>query len=201
LIHYCNSVAKQLPIDDQITSAAKLAVRARVHCGLWWTTASAEGRVLFHEALDEHWGAWRFVEHAQLVAFMVTIHNLYDDRSGTIRFKELSRQLGGVATDLIAEAQPLADKVRHFRNELFAHRTDKLSYAEVFKRGNISGNDMIRLAEMGVAIAATMLEARGLPAQPADDLSIAEMARILATLQRHYEVDTPARQDSLDQPV
>ena len=119
---------------------------------------------------------------------MVTIHNLFGDRRGTIRFKDLSRELGGVAANQITEAKPFADKVRPFRDELFAHRSDKLSYAEVFKRGNISGNDMIRLADMAVAIAATMLEARGLPSQPVDDLSIAEMARILTALQHHYEV-------------
>ncbi len=193
-------MAKPLPLDEQIKSAAMLAVRARVHCGLWWTTASAAGRALFHDALDEHWGAWRFVEHAQFLAFMVTTHNLYGDRRGTIRFKELSRQLGGVAADLVAEAQPLADKVRHFRDELFAHRTDKLSYGEVFKRGSISGNEMIRLADLSVTIAAAMLEARGLPAQPADDLSVGEMARILAALQRQYEGDEQARRESPDQP-
>lgn len=193
-------MAKPLPLDEQIESAAMLAVRARVHCGLWWTTASAAGRALFHEALDEHWEAWRFVEHAQFIAFMVTIHNLFGDRRGTIRFKELSRQLGGVAVDLIADAQPLADKVRHFRDELFAHRTDKLSYRDVFKRGSISGNDMIHLADAGVTIAATMLEARGLAAQPADDLSVSEMARILAALQRHYEGDMQARREGPDQP-
>lgn len=82
---------------------------------------------------------------------MVTSHNLFGDRKGTIRFKELSRELGGIAANQIAEAQPLADQVRHFRDELFAHRTDKLSYAEVFKRSDISGNDMIRLADAAVA--------------------------------------------------
>lgn len=186
-------MAKPLPLDEQIKSAAMLAVRARVHCGLWWTTASAAGRMRFHEALDEHWEAWRFVEHAQFIAFMVTTHNLFGDRKGTIRFKELSRQLDGVAANLIADAQPLADKVRHFRDELFAHRTDKLSYREVFARGSISGNDMICLADMGVAIGAIMLKARGLPSEPADQHSVREMARILTLLQRHYDVSAQER--------
>jgi len=89
--------------------------------------------------------------------------------------------------------------VRHFRDGLFAHRTDKLSYGEVFKRGSISGNEMIRLADLSITIAAAMLEARGLPAQPADDLSVGEMARILAALQRQYEGDEQARRESPDQ--
>lgn len=108
--------------------------------------------------------------------------------------------MGGVAVDLIADAQPLAGKVRHFRDELFARRTDKLSYGEVSKCGSISGNDMLHLADAGVTIAAAMLEARGLPAQPVDDLSVGEMARILAALQRHYGGDEQARRESPDQP-
>ncbi len=180
-------MAKPLPLDDQIVRAAKLAVRARVHCGLWWTTASAAGRSLFHEALDEHWGAWRFVEHAQFIAFMVTTHSLFGDRHGTIRFKRLSKQLDGIASGLIAEAEPITLKVRQFRDQLFAHRSDKLSYSEVFDRAAITGNEMIRLADLSVQIASQMLEARQLPEQPADDISVEEFGRILAVLQRHYE--------------
>ncbi|HWK36636.1 hypothetical protein [Sphingomonas sp.] len=185
-------MAKPLDLDEQITSAAKLAVRARVHCGLWWSTASAAGRALFHEALDEHWNAWRFIEHAQFVAFMVTIHNLFGDRHGTIRFKKLSAELGDVAADQIAEAEPMASKVRQFRDQLFAHRSNKLTYAQVFERADITGNEMIQLADAAVKIATAMLDARGLPKQPADDSPIEDFAEVLATLQRHYEA-TEAR--------
>lgn len=182
-------MTKALPLDDRINSAAMLAGRARVHCGLWWTTASAAGRAHFHEALEEHWEAWRFVEHAQFLAFMVTIHNLFGDRNGTIRFKQLSKELGGIAADQIAEAELLAAKVRHFRDQLFAHRSDKLTYAEVFKRADITGNDMMRLADLAIAISATMLQARGLPEQIASDLPASEMSRIFAILQRYHEAE------------
>ena len=182
-------MAKQLSLDEQIISAAKLAVRARVHCGLWWTTASAAGRSLFHDALDEDWAAWRFVEHAQFVAFMVTTHNLYGDRRGTIRFKILSAKLDRVASDLISEATPIAAKVRQFRDQLFAHRSDKLPYDEIFRRAEITANQMTHLAELSVEIAANMLEARGLPEHPADDVSIEALGRILAKLQRQYDAE------------
>ena len=180
-------MAKTLPLDDQLTGAAKLAVRARVHCGLWWATASAAGRSLFHEALDEHWGAWRFVEHANFIAFVVTTHNLFGDRHGTIRFKHLSKQMGGVASEFLSEAKPIAIKVGQFRDQLFAHRSDKLTYSEVFKRAEMTGNDMIRIADLSVQIAAKMLHERGLPDLPTDEHSVEEFGRILATLQRHYD--------------
>lgn len=183
-------MAKPLPLDERIMSAAKLAVRARIHCDLWWSTASADNRVRFHDALDEHWEAWRFIEHAQFIAFMVTIYNLFGDRHGTIRFKKLSEELGGIAAEQIKEAESLAEKVRCFRDQLFAHRSDKLGYAQVFERAAITRDEMIRLAEAAVRISAAMLEARSLPEQPANDLPIKAIARILDTLQRDYEATT-----------
>jgi hypothetical protein len=63
---------------------------------------------------------------------------------------------------LLSQAKPFAFKTAILRNNLFAHRSANLSYADAFKKAAVTPKQLDNLTELALKIANHFLIARGL---------------------------------------
>ena len=135
---------RPLAQEGQLLVAANAATRARTYLDLWGVTARRESRDKLLKPIHEYWEPLRFVEHAQLVAYCITICTIYDKSRGTLRLTEICRDLG--RADLLEPLLPKLEKVKHLRDNIFAHRNVATSWEEAFERAKITADDMEALA-------------------------------------------------------
>ncbi len=190
-----------LAIEQQIDTASRMALRAHVHFDLWWLTASQEGRSR-HPAIGEHWEHLRFLQHGQLAGVVGEIHALLDDDKRTICLpailRELERQrhiqLPEVARNLKA-ARPAFRKLQLLRNNVFAHRTAKKTYEDMFKDANIRIDQLKALIALCIGLTNELLGAIGEPFRDPSPLPGEHYAKMLDQLKVPRGAFTP---DELD---
>jgi hypothetical protein len=103
-----------------------------------------------------------------------------ETRSDTVNLRALlqeAKDSGVVAPDEIAKAEAalswacgLVPKVAILRNNLFSHRSAKLSYKEVFEKASITPNQLRDLTDAGLRVTNILLTARGLQERSFHDL-------------------------------
>jgi len=165
-----------------------MALRCYVHLGLWRLTAGVEGRKQHNEVLNDHWEHLRFLEHGQLFTAVVELHSLLDADSATINLPHLVEALEGQtgAQPLLREAligaQPAFRGLRILRNAVYAHRTKKKSYVDVFKAAQITPDQLQELVLTCVKIGNELREKVGLEAQAPTSLPVDAYHRMLEQL-------------------
>src|SRR5687768_4197608 len=121
----------------------QLVMRARSHYDIWWAYQGPEHNSAWVAALRELPDFFRFDEHAQFVTLVMYLGQLFESRPGTInlplaaahaRLAEFPESVVANADSALAKAQPLWKKVVVLRSNLFAHRSEKLSYEAAFKK-------------------------------------------------------------------
>jgi hypothetical protein len=115
---------------------------------------------------------FRFDPHAHLVAFIVHMAALFEKRRDTINLPTLAREMkeanlisardAAQVDALLTEATQVAPKVAILRNNLFAHRSASMSYADAFERAHVTANQLRDLTEIALKIANRLVLARGL---------------------------------------
>jgi len=63
---------------------------------------------------------------------------------------------------ILAQAQAISTKVAILRNNLFAHRSASLSYADAFKKAGVTPDNLEELTGLSLRIANRLLSACGL---------------------------------------
>ena len=181
-------MAATLPLKEQIEAASRMALRCHTHLALWRLTAGAEGRQRHREVLDEHWEHLRFLEHGQLVTAVLELHSLLDADNSTINLpnlvSEVKKQSGAkpALQDALLSTVATFSKVRILRNAVYAHRTKKKSYADMFKQAAITPDDLQQLVVTCIKIANELREQVGLEAEAPTSLPVEWFERMLLRL-------------------
>lgn len=137
---------------------------------------------------------FRFDSHAHFVALIVHIAALFEHRSDTVNLPALIREVEAVASKveatteakhLMAQARVLTPKVAILRSNLFAHRSDSLSYAEAFTKAALTPNDLRSLTDTALRVVNCLRVARRREEQGFDDLSRRRLAAMLQVLSDH----------------
>jgi AbiU2 len=166
----------QLGLGQQLERAAQLVIRSRKFLDVWSCLEDAREDPETHEVMDAHFSEFFiFTLHAHFVAFVVHIAALFEKRQDTINLRRLINEMKATATlsskvaaeidALLGEAELLATKVTTLRNNLFAHRSAFLSYAEIFEMADVAEDELRTITEIGLKIANQLLEPKGLPDQ------------------------------------
>ena len=142
----------KLDVADRVKIAADLSYRAQVFHATWFGIASRDGRAKYAHALDEHAEVLIMAQAAHMVALVCALHSLFERSVKTVNLPAIDAELGGIAGDLIEEAQVTAAKVAKLRHNLFAHRSGRLTQAEIYRLAAITPDDLRWLAIKSSAI-------------------------------------------------
>ena len=170
-MRYSLQMPKTLSIDERIERAAQVVLRARCFYDIWIYYEGEQTRSTIIDTMQRFSEFFRFDTHANFVAFIVHMYALFEKRKDTINLPRLVKEMtdnklleAKDAEELgsfITGAANLTSKVAILRNNLFGHRTAKLSYAEVFKSAKVTANQLRELTDVALTIANRMLQARG----------------------------------------
>jgi hypothetical protein len=179
---------KPLPLETRLDRVAQHVIRARLFFDLWSYFESAESRPGIIETMQDYNEFFRFTPHAYLVAYVIYIAGVFDDRRDTISLMylpgetETAGHLKGedaIEVDaLLATAKPIVSKVKILRHKAFAHRDAHISYNQVFQLASVKPDQLRELTEVALKIANRLLVAHGLseqfftelPRQAAEDI-------------------------------
>ncbi len=181
-------MAAALPLREQITSAGRMALRCHAHLSLWRITAGAEGRERHREVLEDHWEHIRFLEHGQLFTAVIELHSLLDANPATINLPHLTKALEAeqgpqpLIRQALAEIEPTFAKLRLLRNGVYAHRTKRKAYTDMFRQAAITPGQLQEAVEMAIKISNELREAIGLDAEAPTTLPAEFYERMLEQL-------------------
>lgn len=188
------SVAKPLPLNERLDTAAQLVKRARIFYDIWWFYEGADTRPKIIDTLRLYSEFFRFDSHAHFVAMVLHLAGLFEPRNGTINFAALIREAkaDGVAKEAIDSAEAalqsvkeLPPKVAILRSNLFAHRSASLSYDEAFRKADMKPDQLRDLTIEGLRIANILLLARGCSEQYFHDLGRRDVEQLINDLANH----------------
>ena len=169
---------------------------------MWSSLEDAKGCTATHEVMDAHFSEFfLFTIHAHFVAFVVHMAALFEKRQDTINLRRLINEMKATAMlpskaaaeidALLGEAEPLASKVTNLRNELFAHRSAFLNYAEIFEIADVTKDELRSVTDIALKIANQLLEAKGLPDQSFNPAPHEHAEALLRALLREHALTNP----------
>jgi hypothetical protein len=187
----------QLALDQRLERAAQLVILSRKFFDVWSCLEHAREQPATHEVMDAHFSEFFvFTLHAHFVAFVVHMAALFEKRQDTINLRRLINEMKTTAMlpskaaaeidALLAEAEPLATKVSTLRNNLFAHRSAFLSYAEIFEMADVTEDELRGVTEIALKIANQLLEAKGHPDQSFNPAPLEQAEALLRALLREH---------------
>lgn len=185
---HSDGMAAALPLKEQIEAASRMALRCHTHLALWRVTAMAQGRERHRVVLDDHWEHLRFLQHGQLVTALLELHSLLDAHESTINLPHLvaalEEQKGSLPLlrDALASTRNQFAKVRLLRNSVFAHRTRKKSYNDVFTSAAITPDRLQELVVTCIKIANELRVEIGLVDEAPSPLPVEYYERMLRQL-------------------
>ncbi|QIG49213.1 hypothetical protein G5V57_16705 [Nordella sp. HKS 07] len=146
---------RHLPLDDRIRTASELLKRARIFFDVWWLYEGQATRSGILDAMNEYPDYFTFDSHAHFVAHIVHMAMLYEGGGDTTNLRALRKELGArldakaVASldQLFAKAHQTEKKVRILRNNVFAHRSARITYDDVFKMAKLTPGQLRELTE------------------------------------------------------
>lgn len=156
-------MADKLDITEQVRIAGELAYRVQVFYEAWFAIASRDGRAEFRQAFDYHAEILVMTQAAHMSALVVTLHSLFERSPRTVNLPNISKQLGGVAGEMLEKSEEIAKKVAKLRHNIFAHRSGKLTREDVFALAKITPNEMRLLATRAMSISGMFHAELGLP--------------------------------------
>lgn len=161
----------ELPVEQQLETAAQLAIRARIFFDIWWTYENSDTRPIIIETLNDYSEFFRFDSHANFISMIVHITNLFDiKRTDIISLKQLIEKFAQQGLDinirlgidqLFDQAKSAAQSAKILRDNLFAHRNAVDDYAAVFKRAAIKSDSLRELTDIALKIINRLLVAGG----------------------------------------
>ncbi|MHB8697735.1 MAG: AbiU2 domain-containing protein [Sulfuricaulis sp.] len=168
-------MATPSPINERLETAGDLVVRARIFYDIWWLYEGADTRPQIIDAMNHYPDFFRFDSHAHFVAFVVHLAGLFETRKDTINLPGLVSELAESkllepstvveAESILSEAMTLIPKVIILRSNLFAHRSGSVSYAEAFRKADVTANQLGDLSSLSLRLVNLLLLARGLEDQ------------------------------------
>ena len=188
-------MANPLPIDERLETGAQLVLRARIFYDIWRFFEGDETRPAIIDTMRRYSEFFRYDPHAHFFSFIVHMAALLEARQDTINLPNLAKEFqdsglieAAVATEvdaLLEQAVPFKSKVAFIRNNLFAHRSASLPYAEVFKKAGVTANELRELTEIALKIVNRLLISRGFTCHVFDRLPLSCAEAMLKALSEH----------------
>lgn len=126
---------------------------------IWWVY-EGKGREQYLDVMNQYLMFFRESIHAHFVALIIALYRLFEPRKDTCNFPELIKlfereKIIDTKTRKYIEpdyqkAQCLWKKVAILRNNIYAHRKNKMSYKEIYAKAKITPNqirDLIALSK------------------------------------------------------
>jgi hypothetical protein len=180
---------KALSLDRQIDRLAQHVIRARLFLDLWFYFEEHDSRTKIFDTMDKYSDFFRFAPHAYFVAHVVYIAGVFEQRNDTINFGAIARRAQDDGrfdeTKFVAlrtAAAPIAKKAIILRHNAVAHRTNRMSYDEVFDLAKITPAELRELTDSALELCNLLLAARGLPAQYFNPLPKQAAEQMMAAL-------------------
>ena len=193
---------KSLPIKSRIKTASQLVIRTRVFYDIWLFLDGEETRPAISDTIDKF--SWFFVfdTHVHFVAFVVHIAALYENRPDTINLPQLAKEMkkkkdlisaqdAGEVDKLLGMARPLVKKVAILRNKLFAHRNDAFPYADIFKKADVTPDELRELTDIALKVANRLLIAHGLDDAEFNTFPREQLGDMFKALSKRTDGKTP----------
>lgn len=165
-----------------------MALRCHAHLSLWRLTAGVEGRTRHRQVLENHWEHMRFLEHGQLFTAVIELHSLLDANPATINLPHLTDAAEAkfgpwpLIRRALTDLEPTFAKLRILRNGVYAHRTKRKAYADMFKQAAITPDQLHELVVAAIRISNELREIIGLEAENPSPLPAEFYERMLLKL-------------------
>ncbi len=185
-------------LREDIDLVGHLAVRARVFLDIWWIYEGAPTRGKYLEAMNRFSEFYRFDPHAHFVAMVMYLSQLFESRSDTLNLPFLIQKASseGItvavidqARSVLEAARPLVSKLMILRSNLFAHRSAKLSYAEVFDLAEITADQLRDLSGSSLRVVNLLGRAVGVGEKLVHALSPAHAEAVLQALASSWKTE------------
>jgi hypothetical protein len=145
-------------IDNYIGALQQAVGVAGLNYEVWWTFKQGLSRKKYVDTMNNYTMYFQSAIHAHFVAMLISLYRLYENKKDTINIPQLRRliqkhdpfspQTEAQITALYDEAILLWKKVAILRNAAFGHQTNKLSVSDVFKKANVTPNELHDLWEI-----------------------------------------------------
>lgn len=147
-------------IDKHIEKLRGTVMAAELNYDIWWVYKSKDTRPQYIETMNRYLLFFHTSIEAHFVATLLALYRLYDKRkrNNTFNIPSLLKKMENgnsidkasliEANGLCDKAKPLWKKVRTIRNEAIAHMTNKRTYEEVFKKADVTYDELRDLIEI-----------------------------------------------------
>jgi len=130
---------------------------AKLNHEIWWVYKEKSSHMRFVDVLKKYPRYFETSLHAHFVAMIISLYRLYEPRKDTMNLPQLGRLLKKHSTlstqeirtmeSDIKSIKPLCQKVSIFRNNIFAHRSNKLDDDNVWKKASVTPSQFKKLID------------------------------------------------------
>lgn len=190
-------MANPLPLDQRLSTAGQLVLRARISYDIWWLYEGVGTRPKIIDAMRVYSEFFRFDTHAHFISMVMHLSAVFEDRRDTINFNRLIKdaEKAGIKEEAIKHAnvcletsRNVAKNLAKLRHKVIAHRDYTLPYDEVFKLAAVKPDEIRVLTETGLEIVNTLLKSRGFEEVCFTDLPLDDAKKLIRDLETHRMV-------------
>ena len=145
-------------IEHYIQEITNTVTIAGLNYDVWWLFKERESRQKYTTTMNKYLMFFTTAIHAHFVALIIALYRLYENKDNTINIPQLlqlieehhpfSAKNETEINEIYNKAKPLWVKVAILRNCAFAHRANKLSVSDVFKKANVTPDELRDLWEI-----------------------------------------------------
>lgn len=178
--------------DQKLEVISQVVARARIYFDIWWVYEGAATKQAYLGTMNEYSEFFRFDSHAHFVSMVLYLGQLFETRHDTLNLASMVKEAEQsaetshdevvAAAGEFAAAKVLATKVTILRSNLFAHRSSSLSYADVFRKAEITPDQLRELTEAALAVINRLRRAVGKEDKSFHALSREDVVDVLETL-------------------
>jgi len=161
-----NEETENMMTDDEINSNIAefqhAIVVAELNYEIWWVYKEKDNRAKYLKVLNNYPLYFQTSLHAHFVAMIISLYRLYETRKDTMNLPQLIRLFkkhSVLANDEIRNIQsninsirPLWRKVHILRNNMFGHRSNKLTDDAIWKKADVTPNQFKQIIDDSKAL-------------------------------------------------
>lgn len=139
-------------IQQHVKELQNALIIAGLNYDIWWLYKEKESRRKFVDTLNAYPLFFQTSLHAHFVAMIISAYRLFETRTDTVNMPQLIgllKEEGSISqTELqhieteIAKVKPLWVKASVLRNNLFGHRSNALDNEGIWKKANVTPNEL-----------------------------------------------------------
>ena len=178
-------------LNQRLDRLGQQIVRAKLFYDLWFYFEENKSRKKIIDTMRDYNEFFKFAPHAYFVSYLIYIDSAFERRQDTINLNSLICEVRRTSVlqsadaevvSLMAQAKPIAQKVAILRNNAIAHRTDNMSYDDVFVLAKVTPDQLRHLGEIALEVCNHLSIACGLQPQHFTELPKKDAERMMEKL-------------------